>query len=153
MRSFLGPSVCLMMFTLIAYGRPAKSDIVEIRNAPMAFTIFQPAKPHEVRTHWRLAYHKLKLTPYTVQTFDRSRTALGIRITTNTSWGSFTFAPVLIVVDGKEVGRLDRDWAIGTGWGVTEETSIENENLVRAIAHGKEVFLTVIMLGQQPPFD
>jgi hypothetical protein len=138
---------------LLAFGRPAKDGVVETRNVPMATTVFQPAKPHVVKTHWRLAFHQLKLTPYTAQSFDRSRTALGLRLTTSTSWGSFTNAPVAIVIDGKELGRMDREWAIGTGWSTTEETSIEDASVVRAISQGREVFLTVVMLGQQPPFD
>jgi hypothetical protein len=154
MRASLRLVVCSLAFTLPTLSRSAKSGIVEIRSTPMAVTTFQPAKPHEVRTHWRLAFHRLRITPYTTQTFDRGRTVLGIRLTTDTSWGEFTNAPVVVVIDGKEVGRLDwLSWAVGVGWNVTEETSIQEANLVRAIARGKEVYLTIIMLGEQPPFD
>jgi hypothetical protein len=59
----------------------------------------------------------------------------------------------VVVIDGKEIGRLDREWTVGTAWNVTEQTSIEDVSLVRAIAQGKEVYLTVMMLGEQPPFD
>lgn len=132
----------------------AAGGIIERRNPAMAVTTFLPSKPHEVKTHWRLAFHRLKLTPYASQSFDRSRTALGIQLTTTTSWPSFTFAPVLIVADGKTLGRLQREWAIGTSWaGDTEQTTIESAELVRAVAKGKNVYVTVLFEGQQAPFD
>lgn len=139
--------------SLLASGQPTKSAISETRNVSMAMTVYQPAKPHVVKTHWRLAFHQLKLMPYAAQSFDHSRTALGLRLTTSTSWGSFTNAPVVVVIDGREVGKVNREWAIGTGWNTTEETTIEDPGLVRAISQGKEVYLTILMLGQQPPFD
>ena len=145
--------ICFAVSPLLALARSAKGDIVETRDAPMAVTIFQPGKPHVVKTHTRLAFYQLKLTPYVAQSFDLSKTALGIWLTTSTSVESFTNAPVIIVIDGKEAARMNRLWTIRTGWRVTEETSIEDADLVRAIAQGKDVYLAVIMLDQTPPFN
>jgi hypothetical protein len=132
----------------------APGDIIEKRDPAMAITTFLPSKPHEVKSHWRLAWHRLKLTPYATQSFDRSKTALGIQLTCTTTRPTFTFASVLIVAGGRTLGQFQREWAIGASWaGDTEQTTIESAELVRAVADGKEVYVTVLFEGQQAPFD
>ena len=50
-------------------------SIVEKRNVPLAISTFLPAKGHEVKAHWRLEYFSLKITPFVVQSFDKTTTS------------------------------------------------------------------------------
>ena len=115
----------------------------------MAVTRFVPAKPHEVKVHWRLAAHRLKLVPYAAQRFDRSQTTSGIGLEVATSWQSFSYAPVVVVADGKTIGRFEESWAVGTSWTTTQQTVIENPAVVRAISNAKEVYITILFDGRQ----
>lgn len=138
-----------------ASARKAQNGIIEKRNVPLAVTVFMPANNPGVRTRIRLAGFALQITPYVSQSFDRTKTTLGIDVKTTTSESlSFSFAGVVVTADGKQLGSVEQDWVTATSFaGVTEETTIEDSALVHNIATAKEVYLTVVVPGRPTPFN
>jgi len=142
--------VCLAILLLQANG--IAGDVVEQRDPALALTLFRPAKFHTVKSHYRLAAHQLKLIPFVRQSFDRSKTDMGLGVHVVTTFSSFTFAPVVITADGK-ASQFDQDWSAGTSFsGQTAETIVSDETAVRALAAAKEAFITVLF-SRQAPFD
>jgi hypothetical protein len=140
-----------------AFARKEKAEqneIVESRNVPLAVTIFAPKKIHEVKAHSRLAFFSLRLKPFVAQTFDHSKTAIGMEITTTTTWDAFTSAPILMTADGKQVYSAAHDWdAAMVRGGRAEQTIISDVDLIRKISVANEVYLTVMFPGSAAPFD
>lgn len=135
--------------------RKAQSGIIEKRNVPLAVTVFMPAKNPGVRTRIRLAEFALQITPYVSQSFDGTKTTLGIDVKTVTSESlSFSFAGVVVTADGKQLGSVEQDWVTATSFaGMTEETTIEDSALVHKIAAANEVYLTVVLSGNPSPWN
>jgi hypothetical protein len=142
-----------LALALLAFIPALFGEIVEIRDPALAMTVFRTAKPHDVKVRKRLAFHKMRLTPYVTQRFDRSETKLGVALSVVTSWDSFTFAPVIVTSDGRQLGQLNRNWVVGREWEVSEKTSIEDDEIVRGMASGTDVFLTLLFPNMQAPFD
>jgi len=133
----------------------APEEIIEKRDPALAVSVFYPRKSHEVKSRWRLAVHRLKLTPYASQTFDRNKTAIGLQLTVSTTFSTFTLASIAVVADGRTLNSPENlNWALGTSFGGdTEQTSVEGVDLVRGIADAKEAYITVLFPDQQAPFD
>jgi hypothetical protein len=127
-----------------------KNEIIETRNVPLAITTFMPRKLHEVRAHVRLAFFSLRLGPFVGQSFDHSQTVLQMNVKTTSSLGRFTFAPIILTADGKQIYTSSHDWAFDMGAALT---TITDANVIRKIAAATEVYLTVTFLGSAPPFD
>jgi hypothetical protein len=144
----------LLVLASSAFARKDQNEIVESRNVPLAITTFTPKKGHEVKTHWRLAFFSLRLKPFVAQTFDHARTAIGMEITTTTTWDSFTLAPIVMTADGKQVYSATLNWdAAMVRGGRAEQTTITDLNLIRKISGANEVYLTVLFPGSAAPFD
>jgi len=130
--------------------KKGQNEIVESRNVPLAITTFAPKKVHEVKAHWRLAFFSLRLKPFITQSFDRSRTMLGIEVTTTSSWGEYVMAQIVLTADGKQIYSSMHDWATSSG---AEQTIITDVNLIHKISSANVVYLTVAFTGSAPPFD
>jgi hypothetical protein len=156
-RPFGGFLAVLAILPVAAFAADKKQQpnmVISKSDPALAVTAYYPSKFHEVKTRYRLAFHTLKVAPFAVQSFDRTKTTAGIRLTVTTSWSSFRFAPILVVADGKTLMQSEGlDWSVGGSWNSSEETVIEDADLLRNMAVGKEVYVTVILLGNQAPFD
>jgi hypothetical protein len=147
--------LCLMFGVSAVSGLAQKGSggIVEKRNVPLAMTVFVPEKPHEVKAHWRLAFHRLTITPFVAESFDHTSVTLGMQVKTGTSWPAFTVARIVLTADGKVLGSFLHDWRVGTSWaGETEQTTMEDSDLLHKIAASKEIYLTVLF-ARVAPFD
>jgi hypothetical protein len=132
----------------------AGAVIIETRNEPVAITTFWPRNTHTVKAHWRLAFHRLKLTPFVAQSFDRENTVLGMNVTLGTTFESFNLASIVITADGKVLLSSEQNWTADASWGLgTHWTGIENAALLNKIAGAQEVYLTVFFPGRSAPFD
>ena len=140
---------------LEAFAQKGQSGIIEKRNVPLAVTVFMPAKNPEVRTRIRLASFALKITPFVDQSFDRTKTTLGIEVKTTTSESfAFTWARVMFMADGKQLGWVEQAWVTDRSFrGLTEETTVEDSTLVHEMATAKEVYLTVLLPGNPAPWN
>ena len=148
-------SLSFALFAMASKKDPQQNVIVEKRNVPLTIATFLPAKSHEVKSHWRLAYFSLKITPFVVQSFDKTTTRLAMEVKNKTTWPGYSSARVVITADGKALGSFMQDWIIdGQGMSETESTTIVDSNgLFRNMIAGQDVYLTIMFLGTAPPFD
>jgi len=130
-----------------------KDVITETRNVPLAYTLFEPTKLHTARGRYRLATYWVKVAPFIVQSLDKTNTKAGVRLVTFTTFQSFTFAPAVIVADGKTLYHHELEWKNGISLsGTTEEALIDDLDLLRALSEAHEVYFSVLF-SSQAPFD
>jgi len=80
---------------------------------------------------------------------------LDVKVTAAIGGQEFTNAAVTVTVDGEMLGSQNATWTPERTMGnYAAETMIETSiDLVRRIANGKEVFLSVTLPGVQAPFN
>jgi hypothetical protein len=153
MRRLLAVSV----LGLVCFATPAVAQIAEKPNAPLGVTYFLPEKNPEVSTRIRLARFKLKTAPVIAQSTNHQKKdiVLDVKVTAAIGGQEFTNAAVTVTVDGEMLGSQNATWTPERTMGnYAAETMIETSiDLVRRIANGKEVFLSVTLPGVQAPFN
>lgn len=152
----------LLSAPAIAKDKAQAGIITETRNDPTAMTAYtmkgRKAKFVENRRGLEKINQKpeLKMGPVVVQSYDHTKTTAGLRFQVTAVGDNWTFAPILIVADGKQVYSAKLDWTTGLILGGLwrMETAIDADSRsMHLLAGAKEVFVTVTVDARAMSFE
>lgn len=154
--------IVLVLVGMLSAAQLFGQQIIETRNVPLAITLYstKPQKAKFVDSRRGLAKldqkPQCKTAPAAAQTFDHSKTTIGLRLEVTTVGDKWTYAPVVIVADGRQVYSSRVEWTsnltLGGQW--RQDSMVESDvSLIRTLSKAMQVFVTVTLDSTQVSFQ